>query len=261
MLVWAALTTVSLVAVLGDLWRSERAFCGIKLSWLVVTLVFGPLGLLAYLFSFRLPGRPREKPASDWWTALSASLHSMAGYAVAWLLAFAIFFHVLPSRHPLVTLLISYGLFFGVGLFLLRAPLLTTELDKEYANALRRGVLAEVISSNLAFASMFPVGVFLIDHWAPGELEILSPLFLGITLVVTAAGLVLVYPFNAWLARRGFAGWPARAAASAEPVSAGRPLTEVAVETPAWKNAWGALLVSIAAFVLAIVLTAMMATQ
>jgi CubicO group peptidase (beta-lactamase class C family) len=251
MLIWAALTAASLLVVLGGLLRSVQASWGFKLAWLLVTLVFGPLGLLAYLFSFRRLGRPPEEPASTWWTALAASLYSMAGYAIAWILVFAIFFYILPSRHPLITLLISYGLFFIVGLFVLRAPSLTSELGGSYAIALRRSGLAEVISSNLAFAGMFPVGVFLIDSWAPGNMEVLSPLFLGITLFVVTVGLVFVYPFNAWQAGRGFASWFGQPRAMPQ---------EEAARIPAWKNARGALLLSIAVFVLSIVLTAVMAT-
>jgi len=245
MLAWAVLAAGSLLLFLLDLLR-VRGPWAMSLAWALVIALFGPLGLLAYGLSYR-----RARPSSEWrplpWRrALGASLYSGAGYAIGWILTTLCFFYLWPSRHPLVTLAVSYAVPLTIGLLLFRAPLLAATLGVRYGRALRRSVLAEVISLNLALAGMLPLGVLGLDHWMPRPLDVASLLFWAVLVLTVTAGAFLIYPYNLWLARRGLAGW--------WPAEEG----EDDVAVPSWRNAWGAFLLSLAALIVSVVLTALL---
>jgi len=179
-------------------------------GWVWVTILFGPLALLAYLTTCAERRRP---PNAGWkpklgWRALGAALYSGAGYAIAWGLVEAIFLYLWPSRSPLFTLLIVYGVPFTIGLLAFRAPFLSAHLRTGYGAALRRGVLVETISTNLSVAGAFPMAILALDRWWHGQLSVENPLFWISLLILAVAGLVPVYPYNLWMVRRGFAVWP-----------------------------------------------------
>jgi CubicO group peptidase (beta-lactamase class C family) len=233
MIVWAVLVAVSLVVFVVDLLRGAPGTVLIKLAWGLVLALFGPLGLAAYLLSYR-PAHRSPPLFRAGWRALEASLYSGVGYAIAWVLTVLIFFAVWPSRHPLATLAISYGVPFVFGLVLFRAPLLRKWTASSYGRALRRSLLAEAISMNLALAGMLPMGAWGLDHWMPRTLNIGSWLFWAILVLTMSTGALLVYPYNLWLVRRGMPGG----------LLSG-PSQEGDIETPTWKNAWGAFLLSL----------------
>jgi hypothetical protein len=240
MVIWAVLVAGSLLVFLVDLLRGAPGPVLIKLGWVLMLVLFGPLGLVAYLFSYR-PAHRSPPVRRAGWRALEASLYSGVGYAIAWILATLIFFFVWPSRHPLATLAISYGVPFAFGLVLFRAPLLRRWIGGGYGRAVRRSLLAEAISMNLALAGMLPMSAWGLDYWMPRPLDLTSWLFAAVLLSTMLVGALLVYPYNLWLVRRGMPGG-----------LLSRPNQEGALETPTWKNAWGAFLLSLGVLVVGI---------
>ncbi|HUT21045.1 MAG TPA: serine hydrolase [Anaerolineae bacterium] len=179
-------------------------------AWVLVTILFGPLALLAYLTTcaeWRRPPNAGWKPKLGW-RALRATLYSAAGYAIAWALVETCFLYLWPSRPALVTLLIVYGVPFTIGLLAFRAPFLSAHLGTGYGTALRRGVLVEAISTNLSVAGAFPMAILALDRWWHGQLSVESPLFWISLLILAMASLVPVYPYHLWMMQRGFAVWP-----------------------------------------------------
>jgi len=247
-LVWLLLAVGSVLYIGQDMLRG-RASSGWwpKFAWVLAAAIFGPLALLAYLFSYRRTARVPQQRPSPWWQALGASMIRVTGYAMGWVLAISLFAYAIGSPSPGVILALSYGLPLVIGLLLLRAPLLASWQGGRYGLALYRSVLGEIIACNLAFAGMLPTAIFLLDRWFPQTVKIGSPMFWVTITLMAMAGLVLVYLYDVWVAHRGFAGWPGRR--PAEATAAG----PYAVTVPTIRNAWWVLLLSIVLLIASLV--------
>jgi len=243
LLLWLFLTAGSLNFLAWDAGRRDLA-PATKYLWAMVLLILGPLGLLAYLLSYRWAGHASGARPSPWWRALGASLYSGAGYAIGWTLVLVSFVLWWPERHPLVTLALLYVVPLAIGLLCYRAPLLSSLLGNRYGLALGRGLLTEVISTNLAMVALLLVGMVGADRWLPRPLNLASPLLYGLVVLVALSSALVVYAYNFWLARRGWAGWWLVGEELAGPVT-----------VPSWRNAWGALLVSVVVMLVATALT------
>ncbi|MFQ5814030.1 MAG: DUF4396 domain-containing protein, partial [Anaerolineae bacterium] len=249
--VWLLLTAGSLAVLIWHSVRGTPAPWGIRLVWTFITAIFGPFGLMAYLLSYRQPLRSAEPQATmtNWRRALAATLYSVAGYAMVWMLGMAYFVYFLPDPKPMHILVVTYVAPLIIGLLAFRPLLMVSQLRERYRVALRRTALSELISANLAFAGMFPVMLFLVDRWFPASPELSNPLvWLMISLAAMAAALV-VYPFNVWLARRRSDCLPVWLSAGGAAVEADK------VVLPSLRNAWAALLLSFALFIASLGLT------
>jgi len=122
-----------------------------------------------------------------------------------------------------------------------RVPLVVSRSGVTYGLAVRRTLLVEIISVNLALAAAVPAFFFLKFRWfsdlAP---DLSSPLFWFMISLVAIAGAVLLYPFHIWMCRRGFGSV----------LITFRPTEKVdkeqAINTPNLRNVWYALVISIA---------------
>ena len=202
-LAWLLLTGVSLAILVWGLARSRGARWGMRLAWLLVTVLFGPLGLLAYLLSYRRLGQQ----ASNWWHALGASMYSVTGNAVGLMLVMTFFYLFLPAGEAGPVILVPPLL---VGWLIFRAPLVAARLGGRYWVAVRRTLLTEFISTILVLVGMLPVLIILQDRFFTPNLN--SPLFWGFISLGAIVGAVLLYPYNVWMVRRGSAAWPGQAA-------------------------------------------------
>ncbi|MBW2646543.1 MAG: hypothetical protein JRE23_10250, partial [Deltaproteobacteria bacterium] len=86
---WFLLAAGSLVVLIWDLVRGTRAPWEMRLVWVLVVALFGPLGLMAYLYSYRQPLRSQEleTAAAKWRYALGETMFGVAGYAIGIALA------------------------------------------------------------------------------------------------------------------------------------------------------------------------------
>jgi hypothetical protein len=251
LLVWVILTAAALAFLIYDQVRGTPATWAMRLVWLVAVVFLGPLGLLAYVLSHQQPGRAPDPRAAmtNWRRALGATLYSVAGYAVAMVLVHVIL-NVFPSvgNGPL-GLAIVYGLPFVIGLLMFRAPLVASLMSGRYWVAVRRSLLAEVISVNLGLAGAIPMLLILNSRY-PLILGPASPPTFGLFSLAAIASVVIIYPFNAWMVRRGFSVWPIR-------VVVGRAFAQEkdSMAMPSLRNAWGALLLSFVLLIASLGLT------
>jgi hypothetical protein len=222
-----------------------------RLVWLVAVVFLGPLGLLAYLLSHQQPGRAPDPQAAmtNGRRTLGATVYSVAGYAVAMVLVHAIL-NVLPSigNGPL-GLAIMYGLPFIMGLLIFRAPLVASLMSDGYWGAVRRSLLAEVISVNLGLAGAIPV-LLIPNSQYPLVFGPASPPTFGLFSLAAIASAAVIYPFNAWMVHCGLSIWPVR-------VVVGKAFAqeEDIIATPSLRNAWGALLLSTVLLIVSLGLT------
>ncbi|MEA3334556.1 MAG: serine hydrolase [Chloroflexota bacterium] len=250
--VWLLLTVGSLIVLIWDSVRGTPVPWGGRLVWTCITAIFGPLGLMAYLLSYRQPMRSAKPQATvtNWQRALAATSYSVAGYAIVWLLGIVYFAYFLPNPEPMHILVVTYIAPLIIGLLAFRPLLVVSRLGERYWVALRRTALTELISVHLAFAGMFPVILFLVERWFPGPPDLRNPLvWFMISLAAIAAALV-VYPFNAWMARRRLDCLPVWLLAGEATVE------EDNIVLPSLRNAWAALLLSFALFIVSLGLTA-----
>jgi hypothetical protein len=122
---------------------------------------------------------------------------------------------------------------FIVGWLGFRAPPLAVWSGCRYWKALFRTLLSELVSTMLVAAGAMPVFILLDRHWYPCANRLNSPLFWALVVLGALAGALVVYPFNLWLAHRGFQVWPFQGTAGEE------------YPVPTLRTAWATLLVGL----------------
>jgi len=243
---WLFLAACSLAFVLLDLVFGTRPSIRILLAWGAITAVFGLVGWLAYLFSYRRPQTPR----TTWQSALSATVCRVAVYVISLILAVLFFVYIQPNPGPANILGLTYALPFVINLLILAAPHAAARLDIKYWVAVRRSALTEFISANLTFVGMFPTVFFLENWWFPGPTDLGNPLLWFMMSVAAIVGVLALYPLNVWTARRKFISWPIW-------LTAAQDTSGELAALPSLQNAWIALLLSFVLFVGSLGLMAM----
>jgi hypothetical protein len=242
---------MSYVAI--DLERFKQATWGVKFSWVWISVVFGPLGLVAYLFSYQKPQSSLDPKiqTADWRRALGATVYSVAGSALGMILVQVIFNNVpsMDEASPVINILVIYLMPLLTGWLIFRAPAVTSALQTRYWIAIRRTLLAEVISVNLVLSVAIPL-ILIPTNWYPDFFGPASPpTFLVFSLVATA-GALFTYPYNAWMIRRGFHVWPIRTS-----IDRSLTLEDGLLAIPTIRNAWVVLVLSIVIILTSFVLT------
>jgi len=159
------------------------------------------------------------------------------------MLAFCQFFLPTGDAGPVILLAP-----FVVGLLIFRAPLVASRLGSKYRVAVRQSLLAEIVSTSLVLTGTFPVLFLLSKRWFP-DLGLNSPLFWGFVSMGAVAGALIAYPFNLWMARRGFSFWPVQVTAT------GQSTHDSHRVTLSLRSVWGALLFSLVLLVASLGLT------
>lgn len=253
--VWFFLATGSLVVLIWDLAHSTQALWGVRVIWVLVVALFGPVGLMVYLYSYRQPQRSLElkSAVANWRSALGATVFSVVGYAIGITFAFSSFYLILPFNESSLWSVAArlYGMPLLIGLFFFRVPLIDFAVENRYWIAIRYRFLTEVISLNFILVGLLPVSFILLilceknlGMRGPG-----SVLFWGVISLSAIAGALTVYPFNAYMARRGFYFWPFRFIAGKKIALEKNSMVPISL-----RNAWGALLLSFALLIGSIVL-------
>jgi hypothetical protein len=199
LIAWAVFSAGSVLPVAYSLARNRNAVQGIRWTWLALTALFGPVGLLCYMVS----RRKQNLENSIGWRALVDSLVGVTGKGIGLygLLAGYHFFAPNAGSGPLI--LVAP---FLVGWFLFRAPLESARSGVGYWAALRRSWAGEILSTLLVLAGMLPVLILLPDRLWFLPADPTSPLFWGLISLSGTAGLLVVYPFTLWMVYRGSAG-------------------------------------------------------
>ena len=244
---WLLLAAGSFVVLIWDLAHGTQAPWGIRLVWVLVVALFGPFGLISYVYSYRQPMRSTELKAAvaNWRRALGETVFAVAGYTIGITLAFFSLYFILSFNEssPWSIAARFYGLPLIVGLIFFHAPLVAFVVGNRYWTAIRRRFLTEVICLNFVLVGMLPVSGILMSLCekylgmrGPG-----SVLFWGVITLSAFAGALTVSPFNAWKARHGSCCWPVHLF-----TGGGIEREENAMAFLSLRNAWGALLLSFA---------------
>jgi CubicO group peptidase (beta-lactamase class C family) len=211
---WLSLTLASLLFLLWDMVQGALATWRIQIVWAMVVLLLGPVGLLAYLLSYREPRRAVDPSKS--WSNSRCSLGSVAwglpGPAVGLLLAYSLLSRV-PTLGETPPQLVGffYGLPFLVGLLAFRIPINAFLRKKGLWEASRSALSAEMISANLILLGMFP-GTVIPINWLnsfpiPDVSNPTNPLFWLIFVAAALIGLVIAYPAHFWMIKQQVVPW------------------------------------------------------
>ena len=198
MLVWFALTAVSVAFIVWDSVTNGVTSWVQRLAWILVGAYTGPVGLVLYLLACRrpFPGGHDRYTAATWKQGVNSEMHCLAGDATGIVIA--------ASIVPAFALangwdaLIEYLAGFVSGLFVFQALMMLPMYGGHYLTAVRKTVFAETVSMNLVMTGMIPTMVILAALW-PGSEDPLQPSFWFRMSLATVVGGVLAFPVNYWL--------------------------------------------------------------
>jgi CubicO group peptidase (beta-lactamase class C family) len=229
LIAWGALTALSLAVLIWRMAHDTHTPSIAGWAWVVVTVAFGPLGLLVYC----LVGRQQVRQVPGL-RVLAASFCCATGNILGVLLLYV---GAIVSRFEGNVGLLALLVPFTTGWLICRTPLFASRTRRSYLSALPRTFLTEVMSTMLVIAGVLPVSITLERLWFPYTYQLDSPLFWAMNLLAVLIGALIVFPLNLWMVHRGFPVWPFLASQE------GRP------QLPALRRAWGALLVSLVVMV------------
>ncbi len=198
MIVWFALTALSLVFVIWDSLTNGVTSWVQRIAWILVTAYTGPVGAFFYLLACRrpVPGTHDAFTAATWKQALNSEMHCLAGDATGIVVA--------ASIVPVFGLAngwdatIEYLAGFVSGLFIFQALMMIGMFDGDYWKAVRKTFFAETVSMNMVMTGMIPVMLILGSYWE-GSDSPTDPAFWFRMSIATIVGGVIAYPINYWL--------------------------------------------------------------
>ncbi len=251
LLVWFVLAAASFVFLIWDLWRDTPAA---RLMWLLVVVIFGPIGLLVYLVSYRQPLRAPEPQAAL--TTARRALGSTTWGVAATIIGMVIGLEVdrleLPleqSDWPLFAFLFYIALPAITGLLVFLLAWVATPRDDRHRFPFRRPLLAAIISANMGVSGGWPVFVIIVNRRS-FSLLLTDPLFWPLLTLAATVGALVAYPFHIWMVHRGAVRWEA-------PSPVGEIAAEPKARKPRWFEALAITLLTCVIVVAAILLTLM----
>jgi len=204
-LAWLLLTGLSLVVLGYIMIRLERADFRRGAAWFLVVLVLGPVGLVGFF----LTGRSTEGPdlnrdaAPLWKTALALTLFRVVIYALWVALALQVLLYSLPEPDPPVIIGLVYLIPLLVSILLPKRSLPGQGPGVGYLSSVRQTALVSTASLTLMFLGLVPALILLMISWFPGNAALLNPLVALVLALAAGFCVLLNYPINLWLLRRG----------------------------------------------------------
>ena len=238
---WLLLVSVSIFIMTIRILRVKGTSAFGKMIWLAATLFLGPISILVHLWSY-----PRDGAESDdnWRQALSASVLTITGYTIAWILALTLLFNFGSDPNPLMILGTTYLIPLLAGLFLFRIPLQINRVETHLSGVIKRNLLTEVITFNLAFAILFSMTWLISDRLLTTIPQPASPFFWAMLSVIAVVGLLVLIPFHYWMIRRGYTVPSDKDADIAR-----------ALSLPTLRTSWPTLLTTLGIMIAALVVT------
>jgi uncharacterized membrane protein len=212
-----------------------------RIIWLATTLFLGPIAILVHLLS-----HPRKEAETDdnWRQALSASVLTITGYTIAWILALTLLLNFGPEPNPLMILGTTYLVPLLVGLFLFRIPLQLNREETHFRGVIKRNLLTEVITFNLAFAILFSMTWLVSSRLLTTLPNPASPFFWAMLSVIAVVGLLVLTPLHYWMVRRGYTVPSDKNADNTRTIS-----------LPTLRTSWPTLLTTLGIMIAALVVT------
>ena len=230
---WLGLTIGSLAFLMLEIARGSLRGLGRALCWLLIGAAFGPLGLAAYLLSFR---NQRTRQAIGWRALGMAVLLALGN--ITGLILVTIFQALVYPDISAVLLVIPVS--FLVSWLAFIAPLASATKGIGYRKATWRTKLTAFIAACFALAGIFPMLLLLTIRWFLFGIDLTSPLIWVMMITCGMVAAVMVYPFSVWLVYRNPELWfVGRTMAHPDvPAVSDRRL-------PGFRNAWGAFLLGL----------------
>jgi len=203
LLVWFALTAVSVAYVAWDAWRNNPELTVMKWGWILVTLYLGPVALMLYVLSCKepFPGTHERFIQPLWKQGLGSTIHCVAGDATGIIVAATITGLLgLPMG---IDLVIEYVAGFAFGLFIFQALFMKDMMGGSYRAAVRHSLVPEWLSMNFMMAGMFPTMVVLMMGRDMRAMEPTQLAFWGAMSAAVLVGLIVAYPVNVWMVDKG----------------------------------------------------------
>jgi len=203
LLVWFALTAVSVAYVAWDAWRNNPELKVMKWGWVLVTLYLGPVALMLYVLSCKepFPGTHERFIQPLWKQGLGSTIHCVAGDATGIIVAATITGLLgLPMG---IDLVIEYAAGFGFGLFIFQSLFMKDMMGGSYRAAVRHSIVPEWLSMKFMMAGMFPTMVVLMMGRDMRAMEPTQLAFWGATSAAVLVGLIVAYPVNVWMVDKG----------------------------------------------------------
>jgi hypothetical protein len=203
LLIWFALTGLSVVYVAWDAFTHNPEMTVMKWGWILVTLYLGPISLFLYVMSCKepAPGTHEEFIKPLWKQGLGSTIHCVAGDATGIIVAAVV--TSLLGLPMWLDLIIEYVAGFAFGLLVFQSLFMKDMMGGSYWTAVRHSLMPEWLSMNFMMAAMFPVMVVLMMGRDMRAMEPTQLVFWGAMAVAVGAGLILAYPVNLWLVNKG----------------------------------------------------------
>lgn len=203
LLVWFALTAVSVAYVAWDAWRNNPELTVMKWGWVLVTLYLGPVALMLYVLSCKepFPGTHERFIKPLWKQSLGSVIHCVAGDATGIIVAATI--TGLLGLPMAIDLVIEYIAGFGFGLFIFQSLFMKDMMGGSYRAAVRHSIVPEWLSMNFMMAGMFPTMVALMMGRDMRAMEPTQLVFWGAMSAAVGVGLLVAYPVNVWMVDKG----------------------------------------------------------
>jgi len=203
LLVWFAVTALSVIYVAYDAFTNNPEMTVMKWGWVLVTLYLGPVGLFLYVMSCKepAPGTHEEFVKPLWKQGLGSAIHCVAGDATGIIVAAVITaFLGLPMW---IDLIVEYIAGFAFGLLIFQSLFMKDMMGGSYIKAVKHSLYPEWVSMNFMMAGMFPVMVLLMMGRDMRAMEPTELVFWGAMSAAVAFGLLTCYSVNVWLVAKG----------------------------------------------------------
>jgi hypothetical protein len=203
LLIWFALTLVSVGYVASDAITKNPEMKVMRWGWVLVTLYLGPIGLTLYVLSCKEPGPGLHEAFVRplWKQGMGSVIHCAAGDATGIVVAAAVTGALgLPMW---VDLIVEYVAGFTFGLFIFQALFMRDMMGGSYLAALRSSLLPEWLSMNFMMAGMFPTMMLLMMGRDMRAMEPTELVFWGAMSAGVTVGILVAYPINVWMVSKG----------------------------------------------------------
>lgn len=197
MMIWFVLTVMAVLYVAIDI-RHTPEHPVLKWGFILITLFFGPVGALLYIFGCRkhTPEEHARFVATRWRQVLGSTMHCVAGDGVGILTGAVI--GALISLPFLVDIALEYVLGFGFGWLIFQALFMKDMAGGSYGRSLESTFIPELLSMNCLMGGMVPV-MTLAWRGVPGADDPTHGLFWFRMSIALMVGFAVAYPMNWWL--------------------------------------------------------------
>jgi hypothetical protein len=212
LIAWCAFTLISLAMIAWDMWHKQLTPPGVRLLWLLTTVILGPLGLAIYWISSRTPSNDGQMTVST--SPMRGALASAAWAASGNLFGviFTLVLLMISNLNPYLAMALIIVLPFCSGWLIFTLARLIIHSDARFQASYQRPWLADMTSTGLVLLGAFPTIIYLSDDifasWVgPVSFNLTYPPLWGAFCLAAVVGMLVTFPFHLWMIKRGVIRW------------------------------------------------------